>query len=433
MNFLKKIFSPGALIISILLLIYTFYQSEINFDGSMRNYYFIYYIISTTLVFLSVLTFFINPNIKEYLIISIITLIPSLYIFEIYLHYKEYSLTKVYEEKNNKKWDNRSRYEIYNDLKKINNNIAMTVAPILYINKNYSIFPLSGVSNSKTINCNENGYFSIYQSDRFGFNNPDKEWDSKNIEYLLVGDSYAHGACVNRPNDISSVLRTLSNKSVLNLGYGGNGPLLEYATLREYLNSNVKNILWLYYEPNDIEWLPVEMSDKILVSYLNDLNFTQDLKLKQNKINELTYNFIEKEAFKERKKINKTFSKKEIVHFIKFYKTRRFFIPEKIDPVPPEFEKILKLTKELAAKKNSNLYFVYLSSYVRNKEKYNNTNYNLVKKIINDLDINFIDIHQEVFEKKENPLLLFPFGFNGHYNVEGYKRVAETIYKFTKN
>ena len=120
------------------------------------------------------------------------------------------------------------------------------------INKNYSIFPLSGVSNSKTINCNENGYFSIYQSDRFGFNNPDKEWDSKNIEYLLVGDSYAHGACVNRPNDISSVLRTISNNGVINLGISGNGPLSEYATLREYLPSNVKNIIWIYFEGFDL-------------------------------------------------------------------------------------------------------------------------------------------------------------------------------------
>ena len=96
------------------------------------------------------------------------------------------------------------------------------------------IYPLSGISNKLTIFCNETGYWSVYQSDRYGFNNPDEEWDNKEIEYLLIGDSLVDGACVNRPHDIASVLRTLSNKSVLNLGYGGNGPLLEYATLREY-------------------------------------------------------------------------------------------------------------------------------------------------------------------------------------------------------
>ena len=43
-----------------------------------------------------------------------------------------------------------------------------------------------------------------------------------------------------RPNDMGSVLRNLSKQSVLNLGYSGNGPLIEFATLREYMNSNVK-------------------------------------------------------------------------------------------------------------------------------------------------------------------------------------------------
>ena len=80
-------------------------------------------------------------------------------------------------------------------------------APPNYANKLYnnkSIFYLSGISNSKTIYCNENGYFSIYQSDRFGFNNPDDEWDSNEIEFLLLGDSFTHGACVNRPDDLST-------------------------------------------------------------------------------------------------------------------------------------------------------------------------------------------------------------------------------------
>ena len=74
----------------------------------------------------------------------------------------------------------------------------------------------------------------------------------KEIEYLLIGDSFTHGSCVNRPNDISSVLRNLSNKSVLNLGMSGNEPLIEYATLREYLNTNIKKVLWIYYEGNDL-------------------------------------------------------------------------------------------------------------------------------------------------------------------------------------
>ena len=70
---------------------------------------------------------------------------------------------------------------------------------------------------------------------------------------------------------------------------------------------------------------------------------------------------------------------------------------------------------------------------MRYKINYNNKNYYLVKSIVNELKIPFIDIHNEVFEKERNPLKLFPFELPGHYNVEGYKKVAETIYKLSKD
>ena len=74
MNFLKKIFSPVSLIISILLLIFVFYTSEIKFNGADGNYYLPYYIVSSLLIILSILTFFINQTLKEYLIILVMKL-----------------------------------------------------------------------------------------------------------------------------------------------------------------------------------------------------------------------------------------------------------------------------------------------------------------------------------------------------------------------
>ena len=52
-----------------------------------------------------------------------------------------------------------------------------------------------------------------------------------------------------------------------------------------------------------------------------------------------------------------------------------------------------------------------------------------VKSIVEKLEINFIDIHKEVFEDKKDPLELFPFGIEGHYNVKGYREVAEAVYE----
>ena len=53
----------------------------------------------------------------------------------------------------------------------------------------------------------------------------------------------------------------------------------------------------------------------------------------------------------------------------------------------------------------------------------------MIKNIINDLDIPFIDIHKKVFQKEENSLNLFPFEMFGHFSEEGYKKITEAIYK----
>ena len=432
MNFLKKLFSPTFLTISLLLLFYTFYRSEITYSGDKRNYYLTYYILSFLLIFFSIVTFFISYKIKEYMIIISFSLLISLYLFEGYLTVDLNDKYQLYEKETGKKWDKRLPYEIYDDLKKENNEIVITARATLHENKNNPIFSIAGISNSKTIHCNENGYYSIYQSDRYGFNNPDIEWDSNQIEFLLVGDSYTHGSCVNRPNDIGSVLRTLSNKSVLNLGYRGNGPLVEYITLREYLTPKVKKVLWIF-SANDLYNLENEMNAEILKNYLNDISFTQNLRLKQKEIDTNLKIFLK--SYEERlKKLEKKSILKE---FIKIYNIRNLILKKEEEAAAApteEFKKVIRLAKDLTKKNNSKLYFVYLPGYARyvNKVDINKT-YISVKNITEELGIPFIDIHKEVFENKENLLDFFPFEQNGHYNINGYSKVGQTIYNFAKD
>lgn len=347
----------------------------------------------------------------------------GLYSFEFYLSF--YPLptknNKFYEQITEQKFDPRSKIEIYNDLKKDGKDYSISIPPTTFLKENIKILPFSGISNSKTIFCKENGYYAIYDSDRYGFNNPDKEWDNKNIEYLLIGDSFTQGACVNRPNDIGSVLRTLSKKSVLNLGYASNGPLIEYSVLREYLDTNIKNILWIYYEGNDLHNLENELGNNILVKYLQDLNFSQNLRSKQNLID----NALRKKIGIEEKK-----SKFKLSDFIKFYNLRSKIIPPPSLLPRPELKKILSLTKTLSEKNNSKFFFVYLPTYDRYNSKFNEASYIEIKKILKDLKIPLIDIHKEVFEKEENPKKLFPFELPGHYTIEGYEKTAKKIYNF---
>ncbi len=427
MRLLNKIFSPVLLSLSVLLLIYTFYKSQIIWTGEKNDFYLKYYIFSFSLLVFSLATFFFNKIWKDYLIITSISVFLTLYLFESYLNYKNYlqfsDKIKQYKIKTGRNYDQRSRIEFYNDLKKKNDNVKVVVFPSSYTEEN-ELFPLSSHSNSETVFCNENGYFSTYVSDRFGFNNPDNEWDKDQIEYLLVGDSFTNGACVNRPDDIASILRKLSNKAVLNLGYSSNGPLTEYATLREYMGKNVKKVLWMYYEGNDLGELGLELLNGILIKYLEDKEFSQNLKNRQKEINLKANSKINSESQIRRKD--------KFLKFIKLTKVRYIFIEKPETAIKSEFIEVIKSAKSLIEKNNAELYFVYLPEYSRYKTNLNNKNYEEVKKIINDLNIPMIDIHNEVFVKEKDPTLLFPFGYFGHYNELGYQKVARTIFQLTR-
>jgi hypothetical protein len=322
-------------------------------------------------------------------------------------------------------------YEVFEDLKKINLNTTVITPPYLFLTfSKLNFLSLGGISKAKTIFCNESGYYSIYQSDRYGFNNPDKEWDSKEIEYFLVGDSFTHGACVNRPHDVASVLRKHSKKNTLNLGQNGNGPLIEYATLREYLAPNVKNVLWLYYEGNDLSDLENELKNNILNKYLTNQKFKQNLKLKQTHINKFLTNFVEKERERETERHDT-----EIIKFIKLFNIRNLLIkpPPPPPPLPPpELKIILKLANELVESYNGKLYFIYLPSLTRYTQSLKIDFKKEIKNIVGDLGIEFIDIDEEVFKKENNPLKLFPFERYNHYTIEGYKKVALKVYEKTK-
>ena len=455
----RNFFSWMLLIFFTLILFIIIYKSEFQWAGKKRDYYFVYYIFTLSLIFLALIGLVFSKQVKEYITIFLVTIFVTFYSFEIFaslnpsFFFKNVSnikeKSKIYKKKTGKKFDKRSRFEIYNDLKNQNNDVVVTIHPSVYLNKkDIDIFPLSSASNTKTILCNENGYYSIYESDRYGFNNPDDQWDQDQIEYMLIGDSFVHGSCVNRPDDVSSVLRNLSKKNILNLGYEGSGPLIKYATLQEYLKPNVKNILWFYTEINDAIDFKNELNNDILKKYLRDKDFSQNLKNKQSLINNLSRSILYNQVKKQ--------DQFKFTNFLKLNKLRTFIhiymLPEKSHPNYKDFKKeysisILEfeeLTKKfyyLAKRNNSKLYFIYLPTFYRYEKNFTKShfefirfldrNYTDIKSILGDLNIPIIDINKGVFIKEKNPLKLYPFEKFGHLNVEGYKKIANFIYTFT--
>ena len=424
------------LIISLILTTYIFYKSVILLSNSDLSYYKKYYFICILFLLVTLLSFFASDTFNKYSLLVFISILISLYLFEGYLglsnkinlHFKK----SIFKKKTGKEFDIRSHIKYYTDQLLQNPNIVLPIGPSAYLSDKGSYIPLSGISNSKTIFCNEQGEYVAYKSDRFGFNNNDDLWNENIIDYVLIGDSFVHGQCVKKENNIASNLSKLSNSKVINLGYGGNGPLIEFAVLKEFLNFRIrpKNILFFYYEGNDLLDLTNEMKNKILYSYLVNQNYYQGIFRNQMLTNKLANQKIKKKLNLDTYKIKKNFL--SLKNYLKLSKSRSILLPRKKNTLDNNFKKILIKIKLLADRNGSNLFFIYLPEFARYKFNYSNKSYKEIKTVLNDLNIPLIDVHKDLFLKVSDPLAFFPFSLNGHYNSEGYKEISKLLYEKIK-
>ena len=116
---IQRFFSPILIFLSGLLLLYTFYKSEIFWEGKLREYYKVYYIFTITALFFSLFTLFLSYKIKQYLLIIITSTILGIYSVEIFLTMKKINNDKLVQTENKKKkFDTRSRVQVYKELKR---------------------------------------------------------------------------------------------------------------------------------------------------------------------------------------------------------------------------------------------------------------------------------------------------------------------------
>ena len=424
----KYIIQSFYTVFSILFFVYVIYKSEIVNAGLKHDFYFKYYLVSASLLLFSLISFYIKKDINLKIFTILLAFALSLYFIEFYL-----TITK----------EKRKDYlkEFTKEFEKEKPSKVPIVYPFNFINeKKQKIFSLGGVSNSETIFCHED-YLVKYKSDKFGFNNPNEIWnDKKNI--LLIGDSFTHGACVFPENNIRSKIQKYnSDLSVLNLGIGGSGSLMQYAILKEYYNLvDPKKVLWIYYEGNDISDLIFEKKNHILNSYLKDNNFKQNLITKQEEIDEKLIISFQKKLRNKNSIIIKNLQ--YIKNLLKLREFRNFlsnsiFINKTQLNIPSDFKNILFKANKFLKVNNTKMYFVYLpekrrfsNSFNINEKKFNN--YSQILKIVEELEIPIINIYEEVFKKNSNPLDLFAKNGN-HFSVKGYDLTALKILNSIKD
>ncbi len=429
---IKSILLPGIFfLLSSCLIFYVFYKAQIVHNGDKFDYYKPYYYFTFFLLFCSLISFFLSKNFIFNLTLTSISIIFASFFVEGYFHYVEVS-----DKKNTNPMTAKARVKFYEEARQNEGVNTIPIPPQAFLGgiDNLDLVPLSGHSNNKNFYCAK-GQYIVLNHDRYGFNNPDSEWDKSSIDYFIVGDSNIYGACVKEEQNINGYLRKLSGKTVLNIGQMGNGPLLEYATLKEYFKKDkTKRVVWVYYENNDLGNLIFERRIPLLEEYYNDNDFTQNLIFKQEKINKIIVDKIESLYQDISSKPERNIKKFEPFRFIKLYFTRQFIVNLLFREEYPvnDLIDIVNKTRNLVEGNNAIFYFVYLPDHYRYQTNQNDKYmmYDTIIKKLSEKNILIIDLHKDIFSKV-NALEYMDKNDKGynHYNEQGNLVIAETIIK----
>ena len=304
--------------------------------------------------------------------------------------------------------------------------------------------PLAGVPRALTVMCNEAGAYVTYESDRFGFNNPDRQWDIP-PQVALVGDSFVEGWCVRREESFAGRIRQ-DVPATLSVGYTGHGPLAELGTIREYVEPRrPAHVFWFFYEGNDLTTdLPLEMKSDILPRYLEP-GFSQHLEEHAAVLGEKMRRRYDSRLAQEPvaapsswvMEIVKLRSLRSLINSVRV----RHDSPVERGDQLPLLRHILVEAKRTVEGWGGSLHFVYLPDLPLVVGESNPANHDRVLALAAELGLDVIDLFPD-FEKHPSPRSLFPYEegrhlvrtLGLHYNADGHglvaRRVIETLQRY---
>ncbi len=303
---------------------------------------------------------------------------------------------------------------------------------------------LGGVSGRNTVFCNESGEWELYDSDERGFHNPRGLWSSSRLDVVVLGDSYAHGACVASERNFVSAIRS-RHAGTLNLGMSSMGPLMALAALKEYAAGfRPPLVVWFLYEENDFADLSRERQAPALMKYL-ERDAAPGLAGIQPEIDRWLEAHIEARlaaggygiAEDRRSRI-------ALPAFLRLgnIRGRLRLVHGKATAGEPQdhriaardtldrLDAVVLEAKRTVETWGGRLYLVYLPE----RERYADPRIAELDEVLRahvvelaaSLDVALIDIHA-AFLAHGDPLSLFPFRRRGHYNDEGHRLVGETV------
>ena len=427
------------LIINLFIIIYVIFKSFFLQDLIPVRYYFTYLIVLIISLTTCVIFFFQKKVYRVNFIIFCISSFFAILVVEIFFQYYLFNFNKnhkinsiKYNATRIKNFDLRSKEEVLNHLSLDNEKVYIYMSPKILGLEEEKFIPLSTISDSLMISCNELGYYQIFKTDKYGFVNNNENY-KKIIDSILIGDSFGLSECVNNKNSIIFNINK-SNLNSISLSQSNTGPLFQFAILKEYgLGLNPKNIFWFYYEGNDFTDLNNEIKWPILFKYFEDNNFRQNLKNNQLKINQSILS-----NYSKYKNPEKEFYL-SIKNLIKLYNIRNLLNWDRTiyNEIPNIYKKIILKTHEITKAKGINLFIIYLPEFYRYKyfERINHDAHKGKKKLLDFLDenkINYIDLNEDLFKNDKASIKYFANDkYNSHYNEEGYFEISKILIKQT--
>jgi hypothetical protein len=463
----------GAIFFCVVILLYCIYYWAHERSFTVSTDSILYCILPATLSSLLLISFRLKPSYRINLSIILVSAGVSIYIAEMVLTCftpmlpsEGFAAAKSAAARIAKKtgviFDARGRLDVIIDLEKRHIDSAPSIHPSNLLKKGMDgnlqseiiidgneLLPLGGIANKVTVFCNESGDYVMYESDEYGFHNPKGIWDASHIDIAALGDSYTQGECVPSNTNFVALIRK-HYPATLNLGMAGNGPLAQLASLQEYLPSiKPKIVLWFYFEGNDLKDLLREKGSPLLMAYMKK-SFTQSLLHRQAEIDQALTTFVETKRnakLSERGVLAEddtdTRGVLETIQAI----TKLSHVRQRlglaygrsaqdkpqvdIELALDLFGAILSQAKACVGAWDSILYFVYLPAWPRyaNLERAKGaylSSRDPVLALVRTIGLPVIDVHN-VFQAHSNPLTLFPFRQNLHYNEEGHRLVAGEV------
>jgi hypothetical protein len=337
-------------------------------------------------------------------------------------------------------WDRRDRLDVLVDARRTDPNWFPAVPANTYLERpllvdGRRVIPLGGVAHANVVGCNENGYFSTFTTDEYGFNNPVGSLAAARRPIVFIGDSFTQGDCLRQGATIVDRVRA-QRPETINLASGGNGPLFQLAAIREYLQPGKGSVVvWMYYEGNDLEDLRRDRADPLLSRYL-EREFAQGLASAQAQINAAVRAMVEARMAErlEGRAVLLPNLRELIWQARRRQSSPRTAVAANGTGKDDEanvalFHKVLTRARDDVGERGGKLLFVYLPEYYRYAGPKPSTDASQRDRVLSGVrarGIPVVDL-DEAFRRHPDPATLFPFGLKGHYNAKGAEVAAQFL------